>query len=111
MQPAPGGQGRSHKVLRLEASTPVLGRYCPGICDIVYVPPQNLTEGSNRFINAVNCLLVTPSSFSVFCFLFPVLTMYDENVVNLSAQCIDNIQNCCKSMKDDESFSSSNVKI
>ena len=40
-----------------------------------------------------------------------ILTMHDENVVNLSAQCIDNIQNCYKSMKDDESFSSSNVNI
>ena len=33
-----------------------------------------------------------------------ILTMYDENVVNLSDQYIDNIQNCYKSMKDDESF-------
>ena len=40
-----------------------------------------------------------------------ILTMHDENVVNLSAQYIDNIQNCYKSMKDDESFSSSNVNI
>ena len=40
-----------------------------------------------------------------------ILTMYDENVVNLSAQYIDNIQNCYKFMKDDESFSSSNVNI
>ena len=40
-----------------------------------------------------------------------ILTMHDKNVVNLSAQYIDNIQNCYKSMKDDESFSSSNVNI
>ena len=40
-----------------------------------------------------------------------ILTMYDENVVNLCAQYIDNIQNCYKAMKDDESFSSSNVNI
>ena len=40
-----------------------------------------------------------------------ILTMHDENIVNLSAQYIDNIQNCYKSMKDDESFSSSNVNI
>ena len=40
-----------------------------------------------------------------------ILTMYDENVVNLSAQYIDKIQKNYKSMKDDESFSSSNVNI
>ena len=40
-----------------------------------------------------------------------ILTMYDENVVNLSAQYIDNILNWYKSLKDDESFSPSNVKI
>ena len=39
-----------------------------------------------------------------------ILTMHDENV-NLSAQYIDNIQNCYTSMKDDEPFSSSNVNI
>ena len=40
-----------------------------------------------------------------------ILTMYDENVVNLSAQYIDNILNCNKSLKDDESFSPSNVRV
>ena len=40
-----------------------------------------------------------------------ILTMYDENVVNLSVQYNENIQNCYKSTKDDESFSSSNVNI
>ena len=40
-----------------------------------------------------------------------ILTMYDESVVNLSAQYIGNVLNCYKSLKDVESFSSSNVKI
>ena len=40
-----------------------------------------------------------------------ILTMHDEIVVNLSAQYIDNIHNCYKSMKDDQSFSPSNVNI
>ena len=40
-----------------------------------------------------------------------ILAMNDENVVNLSAQYIDNILNCYKSLKDDGSFSSSNVTI
>ena len=35
-----------------------------------------------------------------------ILSTNDENVVNLRAQCIDNILNCYKSLKDDESFSS-----
>ena len=61
---------------------------------------ERLHKINSNFIN------MTYKAFFIY-----ILTMYDENVVNLSAQYIDNIQNCYKSMKDDESFSSSNVNI
>ena len=61
---------------------------------------ERLYKVNSNFINMTDKVL----------FIY-ILTMHDENVVNLSAQYIDNIQNCYKSMKDDESFSSSNVNI
>ena len=61
---------------------------------------ERLYKINSKFIN------MTYKAFFMYFF-----TMYDENVVNLSAQYIDNIQNGYKSMKDDESFSSSNVNI
>ena len=61
---------------------------------------ENLSIISSNFINMTDKVL----------FIY-MLTTYDENVVNLSAQYIDNILNCYKSLKDDESFSSSNFKI
>ena len=61
---------------------------------------ERLYKINSNFINMTDKTL----------FIF-ILTMYDENVVNLSAQYIDNMQNYYKSMKDDESFSSSNVNI
>ena len=62
---------------------------------------ERLYKINSNFINMTDKAL----------FIRDILTMHDENVVNLSAQYIDNIQNCYKSMKDDESFSSSNVNI
>ena len=61
---------------------------------------ERLSKINSNFINMTDKAL----------FIY-ILTMHDENVVNLSAQYIDNIQNCYKSMKDDESFSSSNVNV
>ena len=61
---------------------------------------KHLYKINSNFINMTDKAL----------FLY-TLTMYDENVVILSAQYIDNIQNSYKSMKDDESFSSSNVNV